>query len=93
MVVSFAFTIGWAFGRTMKTRAACADTAAVSSEGADVVAGVKGEDLTVDIAVAHGLAITFIVCQVRAHRVAVATANVEAVDADCKKHIVWFYEN
>ena len=77
----------------MKTRAACADSAAVASEGADVVAAVKGEDLTVDIVVAHGLAITFIVCQVRAHRVAVATANVEAVDADCKKHIVWFYEN
>ena len=75
----------------METRVAGANSAAVASEGADVVAGVKGKDLAVDIAVAHGLAAAFIVCYVRAHRVTVAPTNVEAVDAGCKKHVVWFF--
>ena len=56
-----AFTIGWTFGRTVETRAAFANTAAVASEGADAVAAVKGEELTVVISAAQGLAFAFIV--------------------------------
>ena len=45
----------------METRAAFANTAAVAGEGADAVAAVKGEELTVVVQGAQGLAFAFIV--------------------------------
>ena len=74
-------TSSWTFGRTVEAGAACADTAAVACEGADVVAAVKGEDLTVVVHAAHGLALAFVACQICAHGVSVAAANFKAVVA------------
>ena len=74
-------TPSWTFGGTVEACAAGADTAAVAREGADVVAAVKGEDLAVGVHSAHFLALAFIICQICAYSVAIATANLEAVVA------------
>ena len=80
-----ALTPSLTLGRTVEACAACANTAAVASEGADAVAAVKGEYLAVDIVAAQRLTFAFIVNQVCAHCVTIASTDVKAVHAGCWK--------